>query len=804
MSSIRTPLTVSPHEYFGDITGRPLDYGTIYFGEPDKDPEFYPIDVYSDEALTHPIPQPIRTKGGFINVNGDIIEIFGRPAIYSVKVLDQYGRKIFYKGKAMRNNANDDVIAEIDAAIQQSKDAGVEYAKKAVREAIDDTVTDGSPIADTMIAVDGSLSQRTINKGLESIADLSTIKNPKDGLRVYVKSYHAEFDMGGGYFTYDSSKTSINDKGNIINGWVRQASIGYFNVQHFGALGLNDDTDYRDHNAFNAVTKAIENYTGNQIYIHIPRPVNTYIVGRQSMGDSEGGPYLSSEQIIEVVGKGKSVHVHAEQVRIRTRNGLRYGVFSVADNTPYTAKQTQGNSPHRKNVYVSNLGHMFNFHEIDDLIMTGSYDLNGNREGQLIGGGWGDTGWQIPASGIHFIGVKRYYIENVQSHHHCWDGVYVAGWNYSDTPDLYDNKLKGVLNNVHCDANSRQGVSLCGGQNITFNDCTFSNTGLPSYSVASLPCQGVDIEPERYPVRKVVFNACGFLNNRTQGLAAIVGDSKDVTCNDCTFVGMPMTAWVDKPKYTFNNCHFNGKIEQLHNNQRDDYRTKFNDCTFEYDPTGNLLMPSRVDVLVSCGGRNPIFINCNFDLENSGFVFDDYTFSEANPEGTTMLNCVVNVYDNTSGILMRSGPYINTTFKDFRTDPAAYKGIEASGISRNTKVLSMTPGVKSGIENYNTVKSNSKFKIFMGSPEEGASVFEYKGLVDSNSRSINSSSLPKVSYNHILTPVSAINGMTDNVGDRIYCTDPAKNIDYWVCVKAGTQDPDNKSEWKAINAVAAP
>lgn len=282
MSSIRTPLTVSPHEYFGDATGRPLDYGTIYFGEPDKDPEFYPIDVYSDEALTQPIPQPIRTKGGFINVNGDIIEIYGRPAIYSVKVLDQYGRKIFYKGKAMRNNVNDDIIAEIDAAIQQSKDDGVEYAKKAVREAIDDTVTDGSPIADTMIAVDGSLSQRTINKGLESVADLSTIKNPKNGLRVYVKSCHAGLGKGGGYFTYDSSKSSINDGGLVIDGFVREVTDEWISAASFGLHPDNSAEDNSD-----ILDKALEVCAG-KLRLFIPPklhmvartieiPSNTYI-----------------------------------------------------------------------------------------------------------------------------------------------------------------------------------------------------------------------------------------------------------------------------------------------------------------------------------------------------------------------------------------------------------------------------------------------------------------------------------------------------------------------------------------------
>lgn len=174
MSSIRTPLTVSPHEYFGDATGRPLDYGTIYFGEPDKDPEFYPIDVYSDEALTQPIPQPIRTKGGFINVNGDIIEIYGRPAIYSVKVLDQYGRKIFYKGKAMRNNVNDDIIAEIDAAIQQSKDDGVEYAKKTVREAINKEAIEGGEQVDTFVVatpkLKGSIARTQAQKNAEHVS----------------------------------------------------------------------------------------------------------------------------------------------------------------------------------------------------------------------------------------------------------------------------------------------------------------------------------------------------------------------------------------------------------------------------------------------------------------------------------------------------------------------------------------------------------------------------------------------------------------------------------------------------------
>lgn len=221
MSSIRTPLTVSPHEYFGDITGRPLDYGTIYFGEPDKDPEFYPIDVYSDEALTQPIPQPIRTKGGFINVNGDIIEIFGRPAIYSVKVLDQYGRKIFYKGKAMRNNVNDDIIAEIDAAIQQSKNDGVEYAKKAVKDAINSTAIDNNTHVDTLVTATPKAEGAVARTQADKNSDI-----------MHINDFGGDFTAAGNWL-----KQSPNSTVNLSSGvtYIVKHSVGgtenpiYFN-----------------------------------------------------------------------------------------------------------------------------------------------------------------------------------------------------------------------------------------------------------------------------------------------------------------------------------------------------------------------------------------------------------------------------------------------------------------------------------------------------------------------------------------------------------------------------------------------
>lgn len=94
---MRTSLAVQPHLYIGDTTGRPLDYGMVYFGQVDKDPEFYPIDIFYDEALTIAASQPVRTKGGFLNAAGDMVEIYASEIEYSVKVLDAQGVPVFYK-----------------------------------------------------------------------------------------------------------------------------------------------------------------------------------------------------------------------------------------------------------------------------------------------------------------------------------------------------------------------------------------------------------------------------------------------------------------------------------------------------------------------------------------------------------------------------------------------------------------------------------------------------------------------------------------------------------------------------------
>lgn len=72
---------------------------------------------------------------------------------------------------------------------------------------------------------------------VESIAELIAITSPKNGGRVFVKSYHSGIGKGGGAFIYDSSRALENDGGVCLNGWVRQLENNVLNPFMFGAYG---------------------------------------------------------------------------------------------------------------------------------------------------------------------------------------------------------------------------------------------------------------------------------------------------------------------------------------------------------------------------------------------------------------------------------------------------------------------------------------------------------------------------------------------------------------------------------------
>ena len=92
---------------------------------------------------------------------------------------------------------------------------------------------------------------------VESIADLQKLQKWA-GRTIFVKSYYAGGEIGGGNFTYNSNKDGLNDKGTVINGWVREYTPNT-SPEMFGAVANVWEFDNTD--ALNAAFA-----TGKDVY----------------------------------------------------------------------------------------------------------------------------------------------------------------------------------------------------------------------------------------------------------------------------------------------------------------------------------------------------------------------------------------------------------------------------------------------------------------------------------------------------------------------------------------------------------
>ena len=88
-----------------------------------------------------------------------------------------------------------------------------------------------------------------------------------------------------------------------------------------------------------------------------------------------------------------------------------------------------------------------------------------------------------------------------------------------------DPTLNLTLDNLVCDANNRQGMSVISVVGLTVNNCTFSNTQ------GTLPESGVDFEPfQRYmPMQGIVMTGCTFSGNHGNGIQFAGVDIDDST-----------------------------------------------------------------------------------------------------------------------------------------------------------------------------------------------------------------------------------------------------------------------------------
>ncbi len=240
------------------------------------------------------------------------------------------------------------------------------------------------------------------------------------------------------------------------------------------------------------------------------------------------------------------------------------------------------------------------------------------------------------------------------------DGIYVDG-------SKEQRYSKGVLlRDLVCDNHYRQGISIISVENLTVDNCIFSNTwGTP-------PSSGVDIEPDLHNqrVKNVQFSGCHFVDNAGDGieifLAHTTDETEDVTIRfDNCYIssehgsGIRVSKIADKGPgghIEFNNCtvdNTNGYGIKVQEKSINGARVVFRDCVVMDTATDRqfndewvpiLISLPKTDIVQSVGGIDFIdcFVGDNYDRtaiaytqQNSRLPLQDVTgtITVLNPNG---------------------------------------------------------------------------------------------------------------------------------------------------------------------------
>ena len=374
----------------------------------------------------------------------------------------------------------------------------------------------------------------------------------------------------------------------------------YITPEQFGAAGdgVTNDTD-----AFAAMAAFVNRHGGGTIAL---RPT-TYIVGKQAPDPTRPGYYLAAAKIMNFSGCTRALSILGNGGRIRCADGLRFGTFD-----PTTGQPTYHAMPYYDSGEICTPYEvMLRIENCTGGVDISNLELDGNLPGLILGGPWGDTGWQIRGFGVQLVNNDcSEQVTGVYTHHHTQDGFYIDG--------VLGRNSASTLEDLVSEYNARQGCTVAGGSGYSFVNCKFNHTG--QGGLASAPGAGVDIEAESKAIRDLQFSDCEFANNGGCGLVADSGDSDGATFDSCKFVGTTSyAAWPNKPHIRFSNCQFIGEVVRPYGDPDPDRAAQFLNCVFVDDPTlsptGQVFGPGRP--IGDFGSwQNVLLDGCRFDLKN--------------------------------------------------------------------------------------------------------------------------------------------------------------------------------------------
>jgi hypothetical protein len=311
-------------------------------------------------------------------------------------------------------------------------------------------------------------------------------------------------------------------------------------------------------------------------------PKGVYLVGRQNPLGNDGIDVLRLAGCRNLTIQGAD----SATTEIRYASGLHYGAFDPAGQRPFEAP----NAFFVDRKYAAIVGTCLVLQNCENVAVTG-LAINGNVGRAVVGGHWGDTGIQLNYDGIFVGDSRRITLRGLALHHFGRDGIQVLNHLAKSLDDAQADNI--LLENLTCNYNGRQGLSVTGVSGLRAVNCSFSHTGrvvIPALGKAlfSNPGAGVDLEPENGFVKNVRLDNCRLVNNAGQALVSDrpAGDHPEATknvviANSLLWGTTNWSAWVTQPDFLFTNCRIYGAF--VHGTRADNpsEATRFVSCTFE-------------------------------------------------------------------------------------------------------------------------------------------------------------------------------------------------------------------------------
>ncbi len=242
--------------------------------------------------------------------------------------------------------------------------------------------------------------------------------------------------------------------------------------------------------------------------------------------------------------------------KLKLANGLRFGTFDPNTGEPFVVTNASGTPIASLDGHtVGQVGTMIRVYSADTVDIS-SLELDGSSDNLVLGGYYGDTGYQLSGNGI-LLRAKRAHIQYIYVHHQGTDGIGISWPGLDDSSPNYPIRL----DHIRSEYDGRNALTISNANDLVVSNSAF-NYACES-KIHSSPCAGVDNEAEfQGVIRNVTFDHVDFIGSRHSQIS-VTWDANHLTFKHVHAQGN-VALWLDyaagTPGVTFSDSKLEGSI----------------------------------------------------------------------------------------------------------------------------------------------------------------------------------------------------------------------------------------------------